>query len=256
MLTWVRIADLVVDEAYQRPIAKAGRANVSRIAETFDWSKFAPLICAAVEGGRFAIIDGQHRATAAATRGVESVPAMIVIADRARQAEAFAAVNAQITRLNAGQIFKARLASGEPEARAIAEACEAAGVRIVGTNVESAKMQAGDCSSVKTLEASLARYGRDTLVTALMCVTETSNNKPGMLDQAMIRGLCEFLRLYRGWRDAGETLLAAIDKVDLTAVARMARIEAAGTKGLLGFDVITAQLVKTLGVAPGSAAAA
>lgn len=256
MLTWVRIADLVVDEAYQRPIAKAGRANITRIAEAFDWSKFAPLICAAVEGGRFAIIDGQHRATAAATRGVESVPAMIVIADRARQAEAFAAVNAQITRLNAGQIFKARLASGEPVAKAVAEACEAAGVRIVGTNCESAKMRPGDCSSVRTLEISLQRYGRDTLVTALMCVTETRNNKAGILAESTIKGLCEFLRLYRGWRDAGERLLTAMDGVDLEAFVRTSRIEAAGTKGLLSADVITAQLVKALGVAPGAAAAA
>lgn len=60
MLQWVPIADLVVDDRYQRRIAGAGRSNVRRIAEGFCWSKFAPVIVAPVAGGKFAIIDGQH----------------------------------------------------------------------------------------------------------------------------------------------------------------------------------------------------
>ena len=75
MLQWLKIADLVVDPVYQRPIVGNGRRNVDRIARAFSWSCFAPVVVSPIEGGRFAIIDGQHRTTAAALVGLDSVPA-------------------------------------------------------------------------------------------------------------------------------------------------------------------------------------
>src|SRR5271155_3794699 len=82
MLQWLKITDLVVDPAYQRPIIGKGRQNVDRIAREFSWSCFAPVVVSPVEGGKFAIIDGQHRTTSAAMLGFESVPCQIVIAAR------------------------------------------------------------------------------------------------------------------------------------------------------------------------------
>jgi hypothetical protein len=41
MLQWLKITDLVVDPAYQRPIIGKGRQNVDRIAREFSWSCFA-----------------------------------------------------------------------------------------------------------------------------------------------------------------------------------------------------------------------
>jgi len=88
---------LVVDPAYQRPIIGRGRHNVDRIARTFSWSCFAPVVVAPVEGGKFAIIDGQHRTTAAALVGLESVPCHVVAAAREAQAAAFKAINGVTT---------------------------------------------------------------------------------------------------------------------------------------------------------------
>ncbi|MEP9354897.1 ParB N-terminal domain-containing protein [Xanthobacter sp. KR7-65] len=68
------VQKLVVDPEYQREMSRRGVSNVRRISENFDWSKFAPVIVAPVEGGRFAVVDGQHRTTAAMLRGIESVP--------------------------------------------------------------------------------------------------------------------------------------------------------------------------------------
>jgi hypothetical protein len=82
MLQWLKVADLVVDPAYQRPIVGQGRRNVDRIAREFSWSCFAPVVVSPVEGGKFAIIDGQHRTTAAAILGLETIPCQIVIAAR------------------------------------------------------------------------------------------------------------------------------------------------------------------------------
>ncbi len=48
---WVDLVLLRIDETYQRPIDKQGRAQIVRIAELFDWRKFAPLIVAEIGGG-------------------------------------------------------------------------------------------------------------------------------------------------------------------------------------------------------------
>lgn len=74
ILNWLEIDKLVVDSTYQREIGRRGAANVYQIAENFDWSKFAPVIVAPIEGGKFAIVDGQHRTTAAMLRGQQEVP--------------------------------------------------------------------------------------------------------------------------------------------------------------------------------------
>ena len=44
MLQWLNIADLIVDSAYQRPIVGNGRRNVDRIARSFSWACFAPVV--------------------------------------------------------------------------------------------------------------------------------------------------------------------------------------------------------------------
>src|ERR1700733_1143860 len=97
MLQWLKVADLIVDPAYQRPIIGNGRRNVEQIARTFCWSCFAPVVVSPVEGGKFAIIDGQHRTTAAALVGFDSVPCQAVIAAREEQAAAFKAINGTTT---------------------------------------------------------------------------------------------------------------------------------------------------------------
>src|SRR5260221_13175048 len=80
MLQWLKITDLVVDPAYQRPIVGKGRLNVDRIARAFSWSCFTAVVVSPVERGKFAIIDCQHRTTSAAILGFESVPCQLVIA--------------------------------------------------------------------------------------------------------------------------------------------------------------------------------
>ena len=51
-LMWIDIKDLVVDLTYQRDIGKRGAANIRQIADNFDWSKFAPVMVAPIEGGQ------------------------------------------------------------------------------------------------------------------------------------------------------------------------------------------------------------
>src|ERR1700681_507207 len=170
-LHWLDIKDLVVDMTYQREIGKRGAANIRQIAENFDWSKFAPVIVAPVEGGHFAIVDGQHRTTAAMLRGQEKVPCQVVQADRAKQAAAYAAVNGNITKTTAQQLYHARLAAKDPQALALAEVCAVAEVEILRKNLVRSEIQKGQTYAVTALSRCLSHYGRDTLITALQCIT-------------------------------------------------------------------------------------
>jgi hypothetical protein len=101
----IEVKRLATDKTYQREISRAGAINVEGIAEYFEWAKMSSVIVAPVEGGMFSIIDGQHRATSAMLRGIEKVPCEIVHTDRATQAEAFAAISGNITRVSAQAVY-------------------------------------------------------------------------------------------------------------------------------------------------------
>ncbi len=210
MLQWIATEQFVVDDSYQREIGRRGRENVLHIAEHFDWSKFAPVIVAPVEGGLYAIVDGQHRTTAAILRGIDQVPCQVVQADRTQQAAAYAAVNGNITKATPQQLFHARLAAGDTNAQEIADVCAAAGVTITRRNVVLRQLKAGQTQAVGALARCLKAYGRETLITALQCITETSDGNPGFIRATIVEGLCDALH-GTVWRDAGEALLRAMD---------------------------------------------
>lgn len=215
MLQWIAVGDLVVDERYQRPIYGAGTRNVKAIAGEFRWSKFAPLIVAPVAGGKFAIIDGQHRATAAALHGIHSLPAQVIIADEGEQAAAFSAINGKVTRIHKLAVQHAALLAGDKAALAIKAACDAAGVKILRYPVALTGLKPGETLALGTITECLKLYGREVVITALYCVTETENNKPGVLSATNIKALCATLNGNARWREGGEQLLTAFDTIDI-----------------------------------------
>lgn len=213
-LQWIEVRSLAVDESYQREINKRGAANVRQIAEHFDWSKFAPVIVAPVEGGLYAIVDGQHRTTAALIRGIDRVPCQVVQADRAKQAEAFAAVNGNVTRTTRSQLHHAQVTAGDAKALEVKKVCEAAGVTIPRRNLSRAVAKVGQTQAVAVLFRCLDTYGRNTLISALQCVTQTGGGNPGHLTAVVIEGLCRVLYDDPKWREAGSGLLDAMDDFD------------------------------------------
>lgn len=202
---------LVVDERYQREIGRRGSENVRHIAENFDWSKFAPVIVAPIEGGLFAIVDGQHRTTAAMLRSLDKVPCQVIQADLAQQAAAYAAVNGSVTKTTATQLFHAKLAANDQFSRDLAGACLAGGVIVTRRNMVQAKMKVGETQAIGALGRCLRDYGRDTLITALQCITQTADGNAGFVRATIIEGVCRALHVSRKWRDAGEKLLRAMD---------------------------------------------
>jgi hypothetical protein len=171
MLQWLKIADLFVDSAYQRPITGKGRLNVDRIAGSFSWSCFSPVVVSPIEGGKFAIIDGQHRATAAAILGIERVPCQIVIAAQEEQAAAFKAINATTTPISRMALHAAALVANEPLAIQIAHVCACADVELLRYPIAVDKQSPGQTMAAGAITRCLKQYGEATLIAALQCAS-------------------------------------------------------------------------------------
>jgi hypothetical protein len=66
--------------------------------------------------------------------------------------------------------------------------------------------------AVTTLSRCLTLYGRDTLITALQCITQTADGNAGFVRATIIEALCEVLHQSPEWREAGEQPLRTMDK--------------------------------------------
>lgn len=216
-LEWLKIERLGVDPIYQREIGRRGESNVLQIARWFDWSKFSPVIVAPVGGGGFAIIDGQHRVTAAAARGITKVPCQIINIDQARQAEAFAAINGNVTAMTPLQMHAARLAGGDEDAGRLAKVCAAADVTVCRYPVPASKMTVGQTLAVGVLARLLRRYGDAVLVAALSCITKTRKGNPGMVRAPVVAALCSVFEAEPDWCADGERLIKAMQRFDFAA---------------------------------------
>lgn len=169
MLDWLKISSLRIDDRYQRPLTVRNWKAIQHIAANFDWCAFGPILCAPVEGGLYAVIDGQHRAHAAALCGIERVPAMIVPVPPAKQALAFVQVNSGI-RVSQHQTFRAELAAGNPEALAMAKACQDAGCEALTYNPSSKTRQPRQITSIGFLRACIRNGHAAHLTTALRAI--------------------------------------------------------------------------------------
>jgi hypothetical protein len=227
MLQWLKVADLVVDPAYQRPIVGKGRRNVNRIAREFSWSCFAPVVVSPVEGGKFAIIDGQHRTTSAAILGLETIPCQIVIAARDEQAAAFKAINGTVSPISQMALHAAALVANETWAVQIAHVCACAQVELLRYPVPTNKQAPGQTMAVGAIAQCLKRYGEATLITALQCITQTVNNRPGVLSARTIKALCDALHREPERRESGLQLLEAFDSINVKSLEEASALDAA-----------------------------
>lgn len=249
-MDWIEVRRLVTDKTYQREISRAGSINVERIAEYFEWAKFSPVIVAPVEGGMFSIIDGQHRATAAMLRGIEKVPCEIVHIDRARQAEAFAAINGNITRVSAQVVYYARLTGKDPEAEEMARVLSAAEVTVCRGAKTLRTMKRGETNAVGAISKLLNKFGPETVISALQCITQTGSGNPGFLRAMIMEPLCVVLHRNPKWRDSGERLLREMDSFDFieawdAAVKERQTVPSVTTQMLIA-DAVTAHLTTAM----------
>jgi hypothetical protein len=240
-LEWLAIRALVIDPGYQRDIGSRGRRNVLRIARDFSWSKFSTVIVSPIGGSRYAIVDGQHRVTAAALCGLDKVPCQVIEANAREQADVFAAVNTVVTAMSPLQVHAAKLAAGDDRARRLADVCKAADVTICRYPVPANKMKTGETLAANKLHGLLEKFGPDVLRLALKCITATRKGYPGLVRPALVEALCVILEAEPEWQ-AEHRLLKVVWRLDLAATYQDAVGKAMGSRAGL-----TAELVDIIG---------
>lgn len=125
---WLKPDQIVIDRSYQRRVSDAGKARIKRALKDFDWRKFGAISVVPVGDGRYACIDGQHRAVMAWAAGAAVIPAVAFKADTADQAKAFVGVNVNRTTVASIDKFRARVASGDEAAVTAQEIMDELGI--------------------------------------------------------------------------------------------------------------------------------
>lgn len=212
---WIAIADMVIDETYQRPLGQRNITAIAKIADAFNWAMFSPLIVAPIEGGKYAVIDGQHRAHAAAVCGFTSVPAMITTVSHSDQAASFVRINTGQIRASATQVYRARLAAGDAAAKEMDATVTAAECRLMTYNTSFSTRKPGEVYCVALIESFVKRGDKIAVALALKALRMVFPDDVSVYD-AMLLGpwigavaqnkryeslpmLCEVLRANRPW---------------------------------------------------------
>jgi hypothetical protein len=243
-LAWLPIDKLVVDQSYQRFMQKQGRRNVARIADTFRWSHFMPVMVSPIEGGLYAIIDGQHRCTAALLRGIKEVPCSIIVASTAEQAKAFAVVNGNITRVHKMHIYHASVAAGDPRAADLEAVLKSVGVEIArypGPPRRNASL------SVQAIMKVYRQHGGDVLAATFKCLMAATHVPDMSLLRAHpIAAVSAILADHREWLADDKGLLAIFECLDVEEMLQKARSKAALHKGVSISDLLQADLIEAI----------
>ncbi|WP_298981525.1 ParB N-terminal domain-containing protein [uncultured Roseibium sp.] len=195
ILQWIKIDLLVVDDSYQRPLERGNRTAIRKIAANFSWAMFSPVFVAPVEGGKYAIIDGQHRTHAAAACGIDQVPCQIVPMTLREQASAFAAVNGNVTRVTPWQIYKAALAAGEGWATNARDIAAAGGCILMTGNRSTKQKKPGEIYGIRMFCDVIAHHERGHIVEALRLLmrTEGFNDTQDFWNTGFFRPVVEAL---------------------------------------------------------------
>ncbi|MGP9804073.1 hypothetical protein [Paracoccus sp. NSM] len=185
-ILWVEIDQLLIDDRYQRPLNAGNRAAIRRIAADFRWSRFTPVIVAPAEGGGYALIDGQHRAHAAALVGIKSIPAMVALVAPEEQAQAFIDINTRQIRVTGHQIYRAALIAGENWALACRDAVAEAGCRLMTSNFSTNARKPGQVFAIATIRALIEARQRAAVTAGLKALLEYEPDSVANFSDAML----------------------------------------------------------------------
>lgn len=215
-LAWLPLKQLYIDPAYQRAILDSGKANIRRMVEGFSWLLFATIVVARRGKNSFAIVDGQHRATAALIHGgIDKVPCLILKGGQAAEARAFSAINGNVTRIHSLQSFRASVAAGDTAAKQLVELCAKANVTIAAYPKQ--ELDPGETMALGYIRRVQRQYGDKILIAALTAL-RTMDKFVGLPADA-IQGAAAALHAKQEWANNAEKVGAKI--AESGRIARM-----------------------------------
>lgn len=223
--------ELLVDSRYQREIGPLGNLKIKRIAAGFDWGKFAPLLVVQLEGSNvFAIIDGQHRAAAAAARDdIPLVPCFVLSLPLKAQAETFIAINNEGTKITTGALWHARATAGDREALEVITCATAAGVKIPRSPLSAAFGKTNITNAPQAIADCLRRYGFDITKLTLETLRKAGELRARpMITRVFVRSLAMILKHNKPWHS--EPIHVLLGDLEASEVEARARIQARDDK--------------------------
>ena len=249
-LAMLPVTSLVIDKRYQREIRQGGVANIVQIVEDFDWRRFGVVVVAAVGDGRYAVIDGQHRATAALLHpAVDLVPAYVVTADTATAASVFASLNGKRTAMTAGDLLHARAAAGEAMATELMALCRETGIVPLRAKSTVAGWKPGETMAVVALQSVFATHGP--YVARAVFAALAHPRHAGAVKASAILALADIVAADKTWlhrKPGGVDLSGVLDGVRLADLLALAAGRAKA-EGKPVRHVLRVSLEAALGVA-------
>lgn len=228
LLTWLAIDRLRLDDSYQRGLGKSNWRNIEVIAADFDWARFTPILAAPLDDGLFAIIDGQHRTHAAALRGFDAVPAMVVPMTHAEQARAFAWVNGQVTAITVYHVYKAALVAREPWALDAREIVEQAGCKLLTYPVSTYNRRPREIDAIGLVRDHVNAGRGDLLAAAFGALSASpAGDNSDAWRGTILNGLLAAMVAFGDWREIdlpaffeANDIVSIRDKVDTMRKSR------------------------------------
>lgn len=248
-IVWADPSELLVDSRYQREIGRAGERRIREIAKRFDWGKFAPLLVVKLEGSEvYSIIDGQHRAAAAAARGIEAVPCFVLDLPVNRQASTFLAINSEGARISSGALWHARAAAGDTEAINTINLCNAAGVRILRYPLEAALRKPRDTLAPSVISDILKSHGFEIAKRTLEVLVAAGEMKNRvMLTRVFVRAVSLILKHNKQWVDRPVHLfIADLEPQEVEARARVQSRETGESVSSISASIIRTAIQRGL----------
>ena len=231
---WAKPGDLLVEAEYQRNLTKRSITLIRRIAGEFCWLHVKPPVCARGRDGRLCVIDGQHTAIAAASRGVEKIPVMIVEAPEIeRRAKAFVAHNTDRLAVTPLQLFASRLAAGDASAKAADKAARLAGVTIFCRHQPAnGSWEVGQTVAIAGLERLVERLGEEKAVRVLKTLV-AAKRAPVVVHEVLAAAAVLYNAKF-GWSHTAFDLVTVIRSKSVDGWRRpvLARMKTSGREAL------------------------
>lgn len=223
-IEWVHVADLSVDQSYQRSIDnEASRRLIAGIAANFDWRLCAPLVVSRRPDGSKVIIDGQHRWAAAVRRGdLPQLPCCLFTYDSPEdEARMFIVANRARKPMNRLDDFHAALAAADEDAHDVRRLVEEAGLKVARSTAAS-QWKPGEIAFTSSIVAATRRHGDSVVSAALTCLAEAYAGQPmthgGSIFGALVR---IFAKPPAGFDP--DHLLPVLQDIDMQSVGEIIR---------------------------------
>ncbi len=213
-IEWIDTGAFVVDQHYQRTVnSRRSQKIIEIIADNFMWARFQPPTVMPGPKGKYIIIDGQHRITAAIRRtDIKKIPVYIIpemtVAEAARN---FIAINRDRVPLHPLAAHRALLQMKDPEAVKVQEVCDEAEISIARAPVMNGATAPRETQAIGTIKKGLKRYGEANVIATLMIIPDAYKLVPGMMRASIMVALMSFFKA-RGIKNIRREVLIRVLK--------------------------------------------